>query len=80
MQAGTFELIIAHTCLFLSYSAETRELLESSTSKALVPYGSLAELSRSVKATLGGNNTKLEAFLTASVESLLQELKTSLAK
>lgn len=54
--------------------------MESSTSKALVPYGSLAELSRSVKATLGGNNTKLEAFMTASVDSLLQELKASLAK
>lgn len=75
--AKRYILIISRTQQLI---AETRGLLESSTSKALVPYGSLAELSRSVKATLGGNNTKLEAFLTASVESLLQELKASLAK
>jgi hypothetical protein len=55
-------------------------LLATSAIKALVPYTSLAELSQSVKETFGGNNTKLEAFMAASVDSLLQELKASLAK
>ncbi|KAK3841355.1 MAG: TIP-1 family-domain-containing protein [Linnemannia gamsii] len=75
--AKRYILIISRTQKLIS---ETRELLETSASKALVPYTSLAEISRSVKETLGGKNTKLEAFLTASVNSLLQELKASLAK
>ncbi|KAF9156452.1 hypothetical protein BG015_005176 [Linnemannia schmuckeri] len=75
--AKRYILIISRTQQLIS---ETRELLKTSASQALVPYASLAELSRSVKATLGGNNTKLEAFVSASVDSLLQELKASLAK
>ncbi|KAF9108785.1 hypothetical protein BGX29_007075 [Mortierella sp. GBA35] len=75
--AKRYILIVSRTQKLIS---ETRELLQTSTSKALVPYASLAELSRSVKEILGGHNTKLETFLSASVESLLQELKASLAK
>ncbi|KAF9121213.1 hypothetical protein BGW39_010760 [Mortierella sp. 14UC] len=75
--AKRYILIVSRTQQLVS---ETRELLEISASKALVPYALLAEISRSVKETLGGRGTKLEAFLTASVDSLLQELKAFLAK
>ncbi|KAG0282386.1 hypothetical protein BGZ96_000538 [Linnemannia gamsii] len=75
--AKRYILVVSRSQKLIS---EARELLATSASKALVPYTSLAELSQSVKETLGGNNTKLEAFMTASVGNLLQELKASLAK
>ncbi|KAF9933430.1 hypothetical protein FBU30_005464 [Linnemannia zychae] len=75
--AKRYILIVTQTQKLI---AESRDLLQTSASKALVPYIELAKLSQSLKSTLGGKNTKLEAFMTASVDSLLIELKTSLAK
>ncbi|KAF9906006.1 hypothetical protein EC991_001088 [Linnemannia zychae] len=75
--AKRYILIVSRTQQLVS---ETRELLQKSASKALVPYTSLVDISQGVKETLGGKGTKLEAFVTASVDSLLQELKASLAK
>lgn len=61
-------------------SSTARTLLQTSAKDALGPYNSLVELSKKVKGTVQGNNTKLELFLSASADSLLQEFKASLSK
>lgn len=66
--------------LHLLDSSTARTLLQTSAKDALVPYNSLVELSKKVKETVQGNNTKLESFLSASVDSLLQEFRASLSK
>ncbi|KAF9574340.1 hypothetical protein EC968_006847 [Mortierella alpina] len=60
--------------------SESRELLQTSTVQALVPYRSLVDLSHNVKQTVASQDTKLERYLSASVESLLQEFKASLSR
>ncbi|KAF9585741.1 hypothetical protein BGW38_000956 [Lunasporangiospora selenospora] len=59
---------------------ESRQELQVSTEKALGLYNSLLELSNKVRETVGGHDTRLEPFLRASVESLLKEIKTFIAK
>ncbi|KAF9163802.1 hypothetical protein BGX21_001372 [Mortierella sp. AD011] len=75
--AKRYILIVSRTQKLIS---DSRELLESSAKKALVPYTSLVQLSNTVKGTLGGNNIKLEGFLNSSAEGLLQEFKSHLSK
>ncbi|KAF9354374.1 hypothetical protein BGX26_007797 [Mortierella sp. AD094] len=75
--AKRYILIVSRTQKLIS---DSRELLESSAMKALVPYSSLVQLSNNVKGTLGGNNIKLEGFLNSSAEGLLQEFKSHLSK
>ncbi|KAG0258034.1 hypothetical protein BG011_003571 [Mortierella polycephala] len=60
--------------------SESKELLQTSVESALIPYGSLVELSNNTKVMLSGHGTKLESFLSASTESLLQDFKASLSK
>ncbi|KAG0318146.1 hypothetical protein BGZ99_005837 [Dissophora globulifera] len=60
--------------------SQSRDLLQSSAEKGLVPYLSLVQLSNDSKVVLGGRNSKLEAFLNASTGSLLQEFKIHLSK
>ncbi|KAF9426401.1 hypothetical protein BGZ94_006580 [Podila epigama] len=75
--AKTYITVVAQTQELIS---KARGLLKTSVKEALVPYRSLAELSNKVKGTLKGTNTKLESFLSDSVESLLQEFKSTLSK
>ncbi|KAG0089673.1 hypothetical protein BGZ92_004405 [Podila epicladia] len=74
--AKTYITIVAQTQKLISTA---RTLLKTSAKDALVPYNSLVELSKKVKGAVQGNNTKLESFLSASVDSLLHEFKASLS-
>ncbi|KAF9193487.1 hypothetical protein BGZ50_007417 [Haplosporangium sp. Z 11] len=60
--------------------SESKELLGTSVESALIPYGSLVELSNSTKRMLNGHGTKLESFLSTSTENLLQDFKAFLSK
>ncbi|KAF8980192.1 hypothetical protein BGZ46_004533 [Entomortierella lignicola] len=75
--AKKYILIVSQTQKLIS---ESREILESSTRKALVPYSSLVQLSNNIKRTFSGHNTKLESFLSSSADGLLQEFKSHLSK
>ncbi|KAF9103294.1 hypothetical protein BGX27_010637 [Mortierella sp. AM989] len=75
--AKRYILIVSRTQKLIS---ESRELLETSTRKALAPYSSLVQLSNNIKRTLGGHNIKLASFLNSSAEGLLQEFKSHLSK
>ncbi|KAG9319676.1 hypothetical protein KVV02_005048 [Mortierella alpina] len=61
-------------------TSESRELLQTSTVQALVPYRSLVDLSNNVKQTVASQDTKLERYLSASVEGLLQDFKAYLSR
>ncbi|KAF9164295.1 hypothetical protein DFQ26_001605 [Actinomortierella ambigua] len=60
--------------------SESRQNLGASAEKALGPYGSLVELSKKIKEITAGNQTNLDAYVSASANSLLQEFKTRLSK
>ncbi|KAG0233317.1 hypothetical protein BGW42_007515 [Actinomortierella wolfii] len=60
--------------------SESRQSLAISAEKALIPYGSLVELSKKIKSVTGGNQTKLDAYVSASADELLKEFKTKLSK
>ncbi|KAG0044363.1 hypothetical protein BGZ83_010423, partial [Gryganskiella cystojenkinii] len=59
--------------------SQCKEQLQTSPEQALVPYKSLVELSRDVNIVVNQQDTKLDRFMSASVDGLLQEIKASLS-
>ncbi|CAO3570497.1 unnamed protein product [Mortierella alpina] len=75
--AKRYIIVLSRTQKLMS---ESRELLQTSTVQALIPYRSLVDLSNNVKHTVASQDTKLEQYLSASVDGLLQDFKGSLSR
>jgi len=75
--AKRYIIVLSRTQKLMS---ESRELLQTSTVQALIPYRSLVDLSNIVKHTVASQDTKLERYLSASVDGLLQDFKGSLSR